>query len=141
MRSNQRRNKPDRSFAVRAAQAGRARAAAAIARRVSAVPMFGMRPKTSAVAGLCTTTVPPLSADSQRPSMKHCCRNSRGSLNFIRVPRLADVSMQKFQGALEGEICALRLVACAVAAVESMFRRIKIIDALRVGGFDLRDRG
>src|SRR5450631_1679578 len=84
MRSNQWRSTPARSFAVRAAQEGRARAAAAIALRVSSVPMFGMWPNAVAVAGLCTVSVAPFAADAQRPSMKHCSRNSRGSFSFIR---------------------------------------------------------
>src|ERR1700690_1227435 len=85
MRSNQRRSTLARSFAVRAAQEGRARAAAAIALRVSSVPMFGMWPNAAAVAGLCTVSVTPLAADAQRPSMKQCSRNSRGSFSFIRA--------------------------------------------------------
>src|SRR5450755_681072 len=83
MRSNQRRRTIDRSFAVRAAQDGSARAAAAIAPRVSSVPMFGMWPNAAAVAGLYTASVAPLAADAQRPSMKHCSRNSSGSFSFI----------------------------------------------------------
>src|SRR5579863_3040664 len=71
-----------RSLAVRAAQAGSAAAAAAIARRHSAAPMLGMVPSFAAVAGLWTSMVPLLSADAQPPSMKHDSRSNRGSLRF-----------------------------------------------------------
>src|SRR3984957_2398669 len=83
MSSNQRRSAVARSLAVRAAQAGRAAAAQAIARRHSRVPMFGMSPIFSAVAGLCTASVPPFSAPTQSPSLKHSSRSSRRSLSCI----------------------------------------------------------
>src|ERR1700676_833218 len=83
MSSNQRRSTVARSLAVRAAHAGNAAAADEIARRHSAAPMFGMSPSFSAVAGLCTSKVPPLSAGAQPPSMKHSWRSRRGSLSFM----------------------------------------------------------
>ena len=46
-------------MAVRAAHAGSARAAAAMARRASPAPIFGIAPSCSEVAGLCTGKVPP----------------------------------------------------------------------------------
>src|SRR5882757_6075012 len=86
MSSNHRRSAAARSLAVRAAHAGSAADADEIARRHSAAPMFGMSPSFSAVAGLCTLSVPPLSAGAQPPSMKHSWRSSRGSLSFINLP-------------------------------------------------------
>src|ERR1022692_239135 len=99
MRSNQRRRTIERSFAVRAAQDGSARAAAAIALRVSSEPMFGMWPNAAAVAGLWTASVAPLAADAQRPSMKHCSRNSSGSFRFIGVEFNLGVCQENRDGA------------------------------------------
>jgi hypothetical protein len=51
-----------------ARQAGKARLAASIARRVSAAPMAGTSPIASPVAGFFTTMVLPLSASTHLPS-------------------------------------------------------------------------
>src|SRR5882724_12060574 len=69
-----------RSLAVFLRQAGQAALAASIARRVSAVPMFGIVPRISPVAGLVTSIVFPESASTHLLSMKHCCRNRLLSL-------------------------------------------------------------
>src|SRR6202451_2960538 len=71
-----------RSLAVRARHAGRAAAAAAIARRVSAAPILGIDPSFLDVAGFVTSRVAPLSAALQPPSMKHSSRSNVGSLSF-----------------------------------------------------------
>jgi hypothetical protein len=60
---------PARSFAVLRAHAGIASRAASIARRVSAVPIFGTVPILSPVAGLRTSMVAPLSALRHSPAM------------------------------------------------------------------------
>src|SRR6202166_4762176 len=56
--------------------------------------MFGMSPIFSAVAGLRTASVPPFSAPTQAPSMKHSSRSSRGSLRCMvsRITRSANSS-------------------------------------------------
>src|SRR5580692_201089 len=74
-----------RSLAVRARHAGSAAAAAAIARRVSGAPMFGIDPNFFSVAGFVTSKVAPLSAALQLPSMKHSSRSSVGSLSFTDI--------------------------------------------------------
>ena len=56
------------SFAVRAFQAGSARSAASIARRVSDAPRRGTSTIVSPVAGFTTGNVSPLSASTQQPS-------------------------------------------------------------------------
>src|SRR5580692_13146938 len=122
MRSNQRRSALARSLAVRAAHAGRAAAAAEIARRHSAAPMFGMSPSFSAVAGLCTVMVPPPSAGDQAPSMKHNSRSKRGSLSFM--DNLTYIPMQKFQAALQSELRARGVETGAIGAVETVTRRV-----------------
>ena len=74
-----------RSLAVRAAQAGSAAAAAAIARRDSAAPMFGIESEFLGGGGIVHVQVPPLSAAAQPPSMKHSSRSSEGSLSFMDI--------------------------------------------------------
>ena len=84
----------ERSFASIARQAGWARLAASIARRVSAAPSAGTSPIASPVAGFFTTIVLPLSACTHLPSMQLDCRNSVGSrsgsgdvgFSMVRVP-------------------------------------------------------
>ena len=66
---DQRRKSLPRSAAVFERQPGSAALAAAIARRVSAAPIFGMLPMASAVAGLLTAMVAPLSEPTHLPSM------------------------------------------------------------------------
>jgi hypothetical protein len=68
IRSCQRRRIVERSLAVFAAQAGKAAAAASMARRVSAAPRLGTVPITSPVAGFVTSTVPRASASIHAPS-------------------------------------------------------------------------
>src|SRR6266581_4453033 len=70
IRSYQRRRIRARSPAVRARQAGRAAAAAAMARRVSAAPIFGTMPTSLPSAGSNTPRVSPSSASTQAPSMQ-----------------------------------------------------------------------
>src|ERR1700733_11961548 len=72
-----------RSLAVRALHEGSAVAAAEIARRASAAPMSGIVPRERAVAGFFTSSVAPLSAALQPPSMKQRSRSSVESLSFM----------------------------------------------------------
>ncbi len=58
----------ERSLAGSARQAGSARAAASMARRVSDAPMSGTEPTTEPSAGLSTSKRRPESASSQAPS-------------------------------------------------------------------------
>src|ERR1700736_2309229 len=134
MRSNQRRKSPARSLAVRAAQGGSAAAAAAIARRVSPVPMLGPAPSVAAVAGLCTGSVPPPSAPTQLPSMKHCSLNNRGSWSFMGVLVSTDVLMKKLDAAVEREPRTLRIEARPIRAIEAVLGGVKMIDPARIGG-------
>src|SRR5712672_1583424 len=127
MRSNQRRMSPARSLAVRAAQGGSAAAAAAIARRVSPVPMLGTAPSFAAVAGFCTGSVPPPSAPTQLPSMKPCSLNNRGSWSFIGVLMSTDVLVEKLDAAIERELRALRIETRPVRAVEAVLGGVKMI--------------
>src|ERR1700692_3592658 len=131
MRSNQRRMRTARSLAVRAAQGGSAAAAAAIARRVSPVPMLGTPPSVAAVAGLCTGSVPPPSAPTQLPSMKHCSLNNRGSWSFMGVLVSTDVLMKKLDAAVEREPRTLRIEALPIRAVESELGGIKVVYSAR----------
>src|ERR1700675_1221998 len=89
MRSNQRRMTVARSLAVRAFHPGSAASAAAIARRVSEAPMLGMEPTVAPVAGFFTAKMPPLSAATQLPSIKHRSRSNSGSASFIAMTPLA----------------------------------------------------
>ena len=70
-----------RSLASMARQAGWARLAASMARRVSAWPMAGTVPTASPVEGLRTVRVLPLSAWTHWPSMQLAWRNSSGSFS------------------------------------------------------------
>ena len=66
-----------RSFADRCFHSGKARSAAAIARRVSAAPIRGTSAITSPVAGFVTGKVSPDSASTHFPSMYACrCRRA-----------------------------------------------------------------
>ncbi len=67
MRSCQRRSTIERSFAVFAAQAGKAACAAATAFSVDAASKAGTVPSDAPVAGLCTGNVAPPGASSQAP--------------------------------------------------------------------------
>ena len=66
--SNHLRRMAARSLAVFARQAGRARSAASIARRVSATPTLGTVPIISPLAGSVTLIVLPSSAPIHAPS-------------------------------------------------------------------------
>jgi hypothetical protein len=105
------------SLAVRAAHDGSAVAAAAIARRVSSVPMFGITPNIAAVAGLCTGSVPPLSAPTQLPSMKPRSRNKRGSWSFMFGSISTYVIPQKLYAALERKLRRVGFDARAILAI------------------------
>ncbi len=89
IRSNSRRRMAARSLASMALQAGSARLAASMARRVSAAPSAGTSPTTSPVAGFFTAMVLPLSASIHLPSMQFACRNNVGSFSASLVAWLS----------------------------------------------------
>src|SRR5580700_12076155 len=156
--SYQRRRIAARSLAVSAAQAGKARAAASMARRVSATPMFGTVPRLSPLAGLTTASVAPSLASTQLPPMKARVRSRSGSRSFICVRSgvgirvvsrgapgvrgAAQVAGEEFERARARQGGGLRLVTAALLAVEAVAgTRVHVQRRLGVGGTHPLDVG
>src|SRR6185437_3436571 len=142
-----------RSLAVSAAHAGKARAAASVACRVSATPRLGTVPRVSPLAGLRTACVAPLAASTHSPPIRQRVRSRSGSRSFMPgallclfVPvRLrhrgrrvaAQVARTELERAAARQRCGLRVVAAALVAVEAVTGAlVHVHRGLRVGGAD-----
>src|SRR5690348_4630668 len=139
-----------RSLAVSAAHAGKARAAASVARRVSATPRLGTVPRVSPLAGLRTACVAPLAASTHSPPIRQRVRSRSGSRSFmpgallcllilVRLHRSAatQAARAELERAAARQRRGLRVVAAALVAVEAVARAfVHVHGRLRVGGAD-----
>src|SRR5689334_21909468 len=142
-----------RSLAVSAAHAGKARAAASVARRVSATPRLGTVPRVSPSAGLRTACVAPLAASTHSPPIRQRVRSRSGSRCFMPGALLclsvlvhlrrrgrraaAQIALPELERAAARQRRSLRVVAAALVAVEAVTGAfVHVHRRLRVGGAD-----